>query len=211
MASTAWEMSRPAESLLKNFKGAADDDFGLFWKKFLIVCKIQKWSTEQKRMEHLPLFLEGEAFTVWSEIDESVQDCEDEVKRRFSEAFCMSPAQAYRKFVGRVLRVDESVDTFLADLRKLLRLSGHAEAHGGKDPLLIEQFMSGLPAGFAKELRLANAMNTLTLEECVTRTRALRTAEMCSAGGGRRRERYTEVAAAAAQPADKGQERRWQS
>ena len=57
---------------------------------------------------HLPLFLEGEAFLVFSKMADDDRKTMKEVKPRFREAFSSTPAAAYRQFVGRRLKPDES-------------------------------------------------------------------------------------------------------
>ena len=105
----------------------------------------------------LPLYLSGEAFTVWSSIEEADQEDESKAKGRLAESFSMLPGEAYSLFVKRRKRVDESVDAYLADPRRLLDISGHKEDGGGKDPMLMEQFLAGLPKNLADQLRLSNA------------------------------------------------------
>ena len=79
-----------AESALRPFGG--QEDLEEFWQKFQVVGKIQKWTTAKDRMAHLPLYLAGDAFTVWRQIEESDQEDEDKVKARL-EGRSHSPVQ----------------------------------------------------------------------------------------------------------------------
>ena len=47
------------------------DDLDSFWAKFQVVAVLQKWDTGEKRMANRPLFLDGEAFTVYNEMSET--------------------------------------------------------------------------------------------------------------------------------------------
>ena len=139
----AKEMAK-VEGSLRAFRGQ-DDDLDEFWQKFRVVGKIQKWTTGKERMAHLPLYLSGDTFTVWSQMEDADQEDEDKVKERLTESFVFSAGEAYSQFVRRRKREDETVDAYASDLRRLLKTSGHKEAADGKDPVLVEQFLTGLP------------------------------------------------------------------
>ena len=77
------------------------------------------------------------------------------------------------------MRVDEMPDVFVADLRRLLELAGHVPTDDDRDPVLLEQFLHGLPAEFEKELRVSSAGQSMkhltrlqTTGECPTESRA---------------------------------------
>ena len=53
-----------------------------------------------------------------------------------------------------MLRGDDSVDAYVADLQRLLALSGYKAVDAAKDPIVIEQLNAGLPRGFSRQLRL---------------------------------------------------------
>ena len=69
----------------------------------------------QKRMDRLPLFLEGEARLVWLGISQGDQLDEDVVQVTLSSAFSVTPAAVYRSFVTWYLRPDEAVEAFVTD------------------------------------------------------------------------------------------------
>ena len=151
-----------------------------------ISCGMQaaKLSDEKARMGTLPLYLSSEAFTVWSSMEEADQEDESKVKGRLAESFSMLPSKAYSLFVKRRNRVDESVDAYLADLRRLLGISGHKEDGGEKDPMLMEQFLAGLPKNLADQLRLSNAASAsgLSIAAISSQARALCAVTAASAG-----------------------------
>ena len=166
------------DGALKPFRDRSDD-FDEFWQKFQVVCKIQKLATGKDRMGYLPLYLSGEAFTVWSGMSDSDKDDETKVKERLEMSFSMLPGEAFALFVRRKKRVDESVDSYLADLRRLMRISGHKEADGGKDPMLLEQFLAGFPAKFADQLRLNIAASSGGLDVAAVANQAR---ALCASG-----------------------------
>ena len=155
--------------------GGQNDDLDAFWAKFGVTVTLQKWDDDATKMANLPLFLEGEAFTVWNELSSSDKKDLKKVKEALKAAFGMTPAQAYRAFVSRSLRGGESVDNYAADLKRLLAMSGQAVAADGKNPIVIEQFVAGLPREFSKQLRMNGKMGTIA--DCVEYVRGLRSAE----------------------------------
>ena len=80
------------------------------------------------------------------------------------------------------MRVDEMPDVFVADLRRLLELAGHVPTDN--DPVLLEQFLHGLPAEFEKELRLTSAGQSMKISACVEKVRALSACTARRSGGG---------------------------
>ena len=159
-------MSLKVDSFLKPFRGTSSEDFDVFWQKFSVLAKIQKWSDDAAMLLHLPLFLEGDAFLVFSKMADDDRKTMKEVEAKFREAFSCTPAAAYRQFVGRRLKPDESVDAYVADLQRLLALSGHQQS-SGDDPVVVEQFIAGLPTDFARQLRLSMAGKKLAISNCM--------------------------------------------
>ena len=82
------------DGVLRPFRGCAED-FDEFRKKFQVVARIRKWTEEEDRMAHLPLYLSGDAFSVWSEMSASDQGDEEKVKERLRKSFSMLPGEAY--------------------------------------------------------------------------------------------------------------------
>ena len=86
--------------------------------------------------------------------------------------------------MSRRLKVDESVDAFVADLQRLLGRSGHMLS-GDKDAVVIEQLIASLPSDFSKQLRMSLAGKELMISACVEQVRALRSsAADCSVSAG---------------------------
>ena len=55
----------------------------------------------------------------------------------------MTKSSAYRAFVSRRLKVDDSADSYVADLQRLAGLSGH-NVTGDEDAMILEQLIFGL-------------------------------------------------------------------
>jgi len=184
------------EAFVKPFRGR-DDDLTVFWSKYDVFAKIQKFSKEAA-LQNLPLFLDGEAYLVWDQLPEHEKKDLNKVKAALDAAFTISKSQAYRLFSSRQLRSDESVDAYAADLRRLLMLSGqHVD---DANVVVIEQFLQGLPKEFAKQVRMHASLESIN--DCVGYVRRLRGAEDAANVGPRR-----EVVAAV--PSRSGTSRTW--
>ena len=67
------------------------------------------------------------------------------------------------------------MDGYAADLKRLLVASGQTVASDGKNRVVIEQFIAGLPRDYARQLRVSG--KTATIGECVSFVRGLRSAD----------------------------------
>ena len=180
-------LSVKLDSFLKPFRGRGDN-FQTFWSKFIVLAEANGWDTDAKRMAKLPLLLDGAAYTVVDQLSTDDKKDSEKVKDALETAFSPSPAEAYHLFVARRLSLDEPVDTYVADLRRLLQLSKHTISGDSKVPVLIELFLSGLPTEVGKTVRLANAADLHTISQLVSKARTMQ-----SSGG-------VERAAAATSP-----------
>ena len=82
--------SMKVDNFLRPFRGR-QDDFHAFWEKFLVLAKIQKWDDDEAQMLHLPLFLDGDAFLVFSKLADSDQQVTETVRQKLVEAFSVTP------------------------------------------------------------------------------------------------------------------------
>ena len=76
--------------------------------------------------------------------------------------------------------MDESVDSYAADLKKLLGQSGHTVASDGKDRILVELFIVGLPGQYAHEVRMNCRGNAI--RDHVEYVHRLRSADQANVG-----------------------------
>ena len=122
-------------------------------------------------MAHLPLFLKGVAFKVFSKLPESMKADESKLPGVMRRSFSVSPGTAFKSFKERKMRFDEMPDVYVADLRCLLKLAGHVPTDD--DLVLLEQFLHELPTEFETELRLSSAGQLMKITACVEKVRAL--------------------------------------
>ena len=164
-------MSVNLEGFVKPYRGK-HDDWDVFWSKFTVLASLSGCSSDDEIMKRLPLFLDGDAFLIYSKMSDTDKKDVDKVKTTMMKSFGVSKSIAYSQFTSRRLRVDESVDAFVADLRRLLTLSGHNDV-GEKDSVIIEQILAGLPQGTAIQVRLAFAGKEMTISGCSDAIRAI--------------------------------------
>ena len=173
------EMALKIDAFVRPFRGY-DDDLHAFWLKFLVAAGLQKWDTDEKKAQNIPLFLDSEAYVVWNELSDADKKDPAKIKAALEEAFSLTPAQAYRAFGNRKPRLDESVDGYAADLKRLLKLAGQAVASDGSNRVVIEHFIAGLPSEYARQVRM-NA-DSDTIQKCVAYVRMLRSSERATLG-----------------------------
>ena len=161
------------DGFLRPHRGSGDD-WEQLWSKFTVLAEVSGWDTESKMMARFPLFIEGPAFLVFSKMAEGDKKKKEKVQELMLTSFSLSKADAYCAFQQRLLRVDETPDDYVADLRRLLALAGYATPNDDKDAIVVEQLLSGLPKHYAKELRLSCAGKEKTVSGCWELVRALR-------------------------------------
>ena len=135
------EARRLCEAIQRQDRSKLD----VFWSKFLVLAEVSGWDTAEKRIARLPLFLEGDAFLVFSRMQPADRKDQEKVAALMKKPFSASKSEAFQCFTQRKLRLDESVDAFAADLRRLLALAGHKDSEE-TDAVVIEKILAGIPA-----------------------------------------------------------------
>ena len=122
-----------------------------------------------KRLENIiPLRLTGGAFAVYQQLTKEEKSDAARIKGALLTAFADDKFTAYEKFETRFLRPGETVDVYLADLRRLSVLFG-----GIPDHVLVCVFVRGLPNPVKRLLQSSSRVDDMTLEELLARARAL--------------------------------------
>ncbi|KFD46633.1 hypothetical protein M513_12488, partial [Trichuris suis] len=92
----------------------------------------------------------------------------EKVKERLLAAFAPDTFMAFREFKVRRMRHKETPDAFLSGLRELALLAG-----GVSDKVLASAFIDGLPEQVQESLLAGARMETLSLDELLTRAWAM--------------------------------------
>ena len=150
--------------LIPEYDGTSD--FSCWYEKVELVCGLQKPAVDLAVV--VPLRLTGGASAVYRQLSEADKADAGKVKAALQRAFAVDKFKAYEEFRDRQLRVDESVDVFLADLQRLSSIFGGINEEG-----LSCVFVAGLPESVRHALQTGARMESLSLSEMVDRARAI--------------------------------------
>lgn len=150
--------------MIGQFRGGGD--FGEWLKKFELVLTLQGTSDF---VSVLPLFLSGEAFSVYDSLEEKNKKDYKIVKSSLTKAFSLDCFSAYEAFVSRRFVHGEAVDVYLSDLRRL----GRTSCDKLSDEWLRCAFVAGLPDGVKVQLKAATSLDSMPLSEVVERARMI--------------------------------------
>lgn len=141
-------------------------DFNEWCDKLELVAKLQKIT---ELVSFMPLFLSGPAFAVYKQLADNVKADYTLLKKAMSLAFCESNYSAYDQLRARCLGDGETVDVYLADLRRLIALIGQKDA----EPIIKCAFMAGLPSDVSTQLKSIAAVGELPLSDLVSKARMM--------------------------------------
>ena len=116
----------------------------------------------------LPARLTSGAFAVWLQMPEDRRRSAEAVRDALYDAFAMDALAAYDAYASRRLQPGESVDVYLADLRRLATLYG-----GVPDRALACAFIAGLPDAVRSTIRAGTRAEALELASILARARAV--------------------------------------
>ena len=165
--------------LIPEFSGEASESVVEWLERVDLICSLRGIA----RLEHvIPLRLAGGAFAVYQQLPEAEKKDARKLKSALTKAFGMDQFSAYELFVSRRLKPGESVDVFLADLRKLSTSFG-----GLPDKALACAFVAGLPEAVRQLLRAGARVEEMDVAQILSRARAIMTddtALACAVGSG---------------------------
>ena len=61
-------MSFKVDSFVRPFSGASGQDFQEFFGEFVVLCSIQKWTSDAEQVPFLPMLLKGDTFLMLSRL-----------------------------------------------------------------------------------------------------------------------------------------------
>ena len=119
--------------------------------------------------EFVPLCLSAGAFAVYEGLSDCAKEDYAKLKSSLQTAFSLNQFSAYEEFVNRKLTPGETVDVYAADLQ---RLAGLVDGTIGGECLKCA-LVYGLPDMVRKQLSAACSLETMNLNEVVSRARTL--------------------------------------
>ena len=117
----------------------------------------------------IPLFLDGSAFAVYDQLSTEDKKSSSRIEAALKTAFAVDKFNAYEEFRTRMWKPGETVDVFLADLKRLCKLADI----GDNEEILKLAFVMGLPRQISGQLRATPKLDTLNLPAILEITRAL--------------------------------------
>lgn len=150
--------------LIRQYDGSSDC---LEWiKKFELVMKLQNFKDYECV---LPLFLSGGAFSVYDSMSEEEKADYGKIKATLIRAFSKDAFMAYEEFINRKLKLGESVDIFVADLKRLNRLISEFAS----EDFIKCAFVNGLPEYMRSQIKASCGLEILGIDEIVAKARVL--------------------------------------
>ena len=152
--------------LIPEFSGADPSQSIVEWiEKAELVCRL---CSVRKIECVVPMRLTGGAFAVYQQLSEDGKRDYGYIKDALLTAFAMDSCAAYAQFVMRRLRPNETVDVFLAELRKL-----SVPFEGMTKRGLEAAFVHGLPDYARRHLRASSRMEEMDIHQLLARARAI--------------------------------------
>ena len=112
------------------------------------------------------------AFAVYDQLKEEEKRDADKIELALRTAFACDKFLAYNEFQNRQWKNDESVDVYLADLKRLAHL---ANIDGENGKIIKLSFVMGLPNKVSAQLRATPKIDTLDFTAILQISRALMT------------------------------------
>ena len=155
-------MDRFDLNLIPEFNGSTTGPSVVEWfEKSKCVCRLCKI---KEPALVIPLRLSKGAYAMYQQLGDDAGL--EEIKQALYAAFGADPFVTWRWFTERRLELGETVDVYLADLRKLATPFG-----GVTDCILGCAFLAGLPDDASRILRASSRLNELRLDELLARAR----------------------------------------
>ena len=156
-------------SVLKSY---SDGDTREWFPRFKICATVNQWDGAKKALK-LPTLLEGKALAIWLEL--STEQKADYAVAKEQLIAKMAPTEfvCLEEFHSRKLRPGEAITLYLYDLTGLLRQAMPEMKANASKPLLLHQFLSGLPTPISRQLRATG--DTKELDAVVQRVKVLMT------------------------------------
>ncbi|XP_067943202.1 uncharacterized protein [Watersipora subatra] len=153
--------------IIKSYKDYnTSGEFSVWIEKLELVAELQGVTD---KLKFLPLFLSGSAFAVYQQLSNEVKADYNKLKHELRTAFSIDVFSSYEQLKSRMLSEGESVNVYLADLRRLVNLMGQTNP----DPLLRCVFVGGLPSDIALQLKSTVDVDSMELPALVSKARAM--------------------------------------
>lgn len=121
----------------------------------------------------IPMFLDKDAFTTYDHMSTDDKKDIEKIKTALIKTFAIDVYSAYEQLASRSWAGGESVNSYLADLKRLAKLAGVGQNDG--DTLLKLSFVTGLPKHVAAQIRATPKLGGMDICEILGVAKALMT------------------------------------
>ena len=146
---------------------SGDGSVSEWLEKLKAMCALNGVEDEADVVYIMAVRLAGGAYTLYQQMPEDKRKRRREIESVLLAAYEVNAFVAFDQFKEKQLEVGESVDEYLATLRKLAKLMG-----GVSDQVLLCAFVSGLPDQVRDVIRAGVNVNGMTLDDALIRARA---------------------------------------
>ena len=153
-------------------KSFCEGDAREWFQRFEICAAANQWDDAKKALK-LPTLLEGEALAIWLELSTEQKADYGVAKEQLIAKMAPTEFVSLEEFHSRKLRPGEAITLYLYDLKCLLRQAIPEMAADASKPLLLHQFLSGLPTPISRQLCATG--DTQELDAVVQRAKVLMT------------------------------------
>jgi hypothetical protein len=140
-------------------------DVNAWMKKVRLVGKLKKI---KDLAEFVPLYLEGQAFAIYDELDSSEKEDVLKIEAALRSAFEIDRYTAYERLQQRRWVPGEPADIFLSDLRRLAKLACVTD-----EEVIRGAFITGLPSDVSRQLRPSQKTATCKMSALCEQARIL--------------------------------------
>ena len=133
--------------------------------KVKLVAKLQKISD---LASFIPLYLEGDALSVYLEMSESEQASAERIEGKLKEVFTDGPFIAYKKLISMRWN-GSSVDVYVNEIRRLAGLAGFTES--ALETVVKLSFVSSLPDNVSVELQQTKGIMGMSMSDILSKAR----------------------------------------
>ena len=162
------EMSLKVTDVLNRYRG--EGDVSVWLKQAQLAKSLLKL---KDLAVVIPLFLDGPAFAVYDQLSDYDKADATKIEAALRTAFATDKFSAYDKFRNRKWKSGETVDVFLAEIKRLASL---ANIGGEENEEIVKlAFVMGLPSKVAAQLKATPKIDTLNLSSILQIARAFMT------------------------------------
>ena len=169
-------------NLMEKFSGSDPTVDVVDWlAKLKIVAKLQGIPDDQE-VSLIPLYLEGEAFKTYRQLEPSKREDAGEIKAALKKAYADGPSQAFAQLC-KLTWTGQSVESYVNQIRRLVNLSMLEEESKDAEHVVRLAFVNGFPDSVRSGLLAVDMWYKTPVGRLVERARDLVTSTHPVAAG----------------------------